>query len=189
MKKVALILIVYVGLFFSFSSVAFSAGMLMMYKITPAEKANVILARLVSGSLPVDSEGGYLIEGSKCTTSNDLLKAVKMHHPETGLVKVDELPTYLKSLQLHPAPEGKFQMSRMKCQEDSGELDLNGWAREFMENERAWFDVNLGRPILAEFCKNVVGQRIDKQSASPDTEPEPLVQGPCGRGRGLIVNV
>tara|TARA_Y100000310_G_scaffold63585_1_gene59044 strand:- start:32946 stop:33998 length:1053 start_codon:yes stop_codon:yes gene_type:complete len=150
-----------------------AVGMPMMYSVTPQDQANKTLATLIAQSLREDSTGQGMIDGSECTTPNDFFNAIREYHPGAALGSVMELPIYLESLQLRSAPEGEFQMSRILVNvsaKDNGRscsLDLNGWNRAFRGGESMWFDVNLGMPILAGDCSNVVGKSITPLKPDP----------------------
>lgn len=164
-----------------------AAGVPMMHRITPNDKADQVLARLISDALEKDPKGTAVIDGSVCTTPQHFLRAIREYHPGAQVRNVQELPTYVRSLQRRSAPEGTFRMSRMLYEErgdaEQCRLDQKGWTREFSDGEFAWYDTNLGKPVLAGDCANVVGDRI---GGARDTGR--IAQGPC-YGRNLLVRV
>lgn len=160
-------------LFIALSSIVHAAGLPMMNEITPANKANIILAQLIAKSIEQDPFGEAVIEGSKCTTPNHFLEAIKSYHPEALLENVAELPVYIRSLQSRPVPPVEFQMSRILYSRngdvDKCVLDINGWTRTVDNPELAWFDSNLGKPVLAGNCSNVIGDTVVDKKLTPRT--------------------
>lgn len=154
-----------------------TALMPMMFEITPKEKANVVLARLIEESLERDSSGNALIKGSPCATPNSFAEAISTFHPGLGIRGVHGLPMFLRALKWVPSPPGKFRMSAVDVDfskdgtPEECTLALDRVVREFRPNEGGWLDTNTGRVILAGDCSNVVAPPAVPTTPAPLPRP------------------
>ena len=145
------------------------SGQPMMYPLGngDASAAQQELLTYIGESLTADPEGNAVIRGSSCTTPMDFLRVIREYHPNALIEEVGDLPGYIRSLQVRRAdeavPQGRYQMSRMICgtpgsgRLETDRVDSEEFSREFSLGEYVLFDNNIGEPVLAANCSNVVG--------------------------------
>lgn len=121
------------------------------------------LAKYVEDSLKVDSTGNKILDlerckkNGSCATARDYFIGISKAHPSAKLGSITELPRYLRSLVMQPAPKGQWYMARLLVKGNQHKYDGTGWHREFFEGEVVYDDPNTGEHILASACGNVVG--------------------------------
>jgi hypothetical protein len=143
----------------------------LMYDVrgVNSKQANLVVERLVRASLARDASGNAYIQGSPCTTPNNLRDSILAYHPDLAdaIPTITALPDFLHVLipSEKPAREmgltGTFTLSRMQCLKPGSlqkgdRLDQAGFDREFQPGEYVWYHPNHTAPVIAGDCTNVI---------------------------------
>lgn len=164
MRKITIAALGLLAMFSLWVGTAVGAGLPML---SPGVESADTLARKFELSLTEDPAGNAVLPGSMCTTPAHFYNAIREMHPDAKLNSIAELPAYVRSLQRRPQQGDTqvYKMSRILHRisqgKDKCKLDLEGWTRSFRNGEYAFWDPNLGRPILAGDCTNVVGRQFE----------------------------
>lgn len=135
---------------------------------SPAELANKVEA-----SLAKDREGMSIIDPERCkrdgscAAPRDYFEMFKAADPESvRLTNVAQVPAFLRTLEVAPAPAGEYWIS---CLKPSGHGTfkpvLHCLSRSFKKGEKAWIDPITKRIVLASDCTNPVEKPVPPKQA------------------------
>jgi len=170
-------------------------GMPMSYELMPRpedgytrENLFEVRERLVvqvEASLERDPSGNGHIIGTPCSTPNVFFRGFRELHPEHAPENLQDLPRFMRTLQLMRAQElgiqgDMYSSSRMMCHSaDSSssqdELDLEGVERAVRLNEFVWVHPN-GSVMMLGDCSNIV--RAPVLAPLPEAPPREIPPAP-----------
>ncbi|MFA6519857.1 MAG: hypothetical protein WCT41_03505 [Candidatus Paceibacterota bacterium] len=134
---------------------------------TPAELADKVQVSLVK-----DPKGNSIIDPARCkqdgscAAPKDYFEMFKISDPEARLTDVMQVPAFLRTLKVEPAPAGEYWIS---CLKPSGggtfKPVLHCLSRFFKAGEQAWVDPITKRIVLASDCTNPVEKPVPPKRA------------------------
>ena len=134
-------------------------------------KTPVELADKVQASLVKDPKGNAIIDPTRCKNDGscaapkDYFLMFQVSDPEARLTDVMQVPAFLRTLEVAPAPLGEYWIS---CLKPSGggtyKPVLHCLSRSFKPGEKAWVDPKTKRIVLASDCTNPVEKPVPKKS-------------------------
>jgi len=134
---------------------------------SPAE-----LASRVEASLALDPSGRAIIDdercmnGGSCASPENFRQMFQEADPEAGLTSVSQVPAFLRSLTVVPAPTGEYWMACLKLSsKGTYEPVLHCLSRRFKPGEKAWIDSATRRIVLASDCTNPVERAVEEECA------------------------
>jgi len=149
---------------------------------SPAE-----LASKMETSLASDSTGRSIIDPERCKRDGscarpaDFLEMFQKSDPQAHLGTVWQVPGFLRTLQVAPAPQGEYWMACLK----GSHPVLHCLSRRFKLGEKAWINPATHRVVLASDCTNPVEKEVKDKcvyihffTRSPDTVVRFALLGP-----------
>ncbi|MBU6388268.1 hypothetical protein KGQ72_00050 [Patescibacteria group bacterium] len=125
---------------------------------TPAELADKVQVSLVK-----DPTGNAIIDPARCKRDGscakplDYFEMFKVSDPEARLTDAMQVPAYLRTLEIAPAPEGEYWISCLRsASHGTFKPVLHCLSRKFKPGEHAWVNPKTRRVILASDCTNPV---------------------------------
>ena len=151
--------------------------LMLMFLVIPSF---VSAANLPMAKDPVSS-GAELAEKVKQGKTNaspqNYVDALRIHHPEAGVVDDEGLYLYLQNLEVVSCPQGvAYSMSSVTTNK---KLEL--WKRKFGPKEKCLMDRNTQEVVASASCGNIGAPIV-----APLKKPlEKKVEGPCSAGETL----
>jgi hypothetical protein len=129
------------------------------------------LASKIETSLAKNPRGTDIIDmvrcrhDGSCATPANFLQMFQESDPEARLSEVMQVPAFLRTLEVAPAPEGEYWLSCLKPSGKSAYKPvLHCLSRSFKPGEKAWVDPKTKRIVLASDCTNPVEKPVPKKS-------------------------
>lgn len=131
---------------------------------SPADLADRIersLGRNPDGTNIIDPE--LCMKNGSCASPLNYLEMFQESDPEAHLTKVDEIPGFLRTLQVVDGPPGEYWVAclkKVKGKRGAYRPVLHCLSRRFKPGEKAWVDTKTKKIVLASDCTNPVEKEV-----------------------------
>ncbi|MCX6786470.1 MAG: hypothetical protein NTU85_01465 [Candidatus Kaiserbacteria bacterium] len=142
------------------------AGKPFLHGISSPEE----LASKIEASLAKNPKGTSMLDpvrckrDGSCATPSDYFEMFKVSDPAANLTEIANVPAFLRTLEVVPAPGGEYWIS---CLKPSGKgtfkPTLHCLSRSFKSEEKVWVDPKTKRIVLASDCTNPVEKPIKER--------------------------